>query len=320
MRRRILGLLLFASACARPERESPQPRALPKADVGAGIDVPITLVDARKGFVSKVTPQQGERGPVPAPPPGVLQQVRYASAVGQLAAYMTPDPGDGKRHPAIVWITGGDCNSIGDVWSAAPEENDQRAAVFRERGFVTMYPSLRGGNDGPGAKEGFLGEVDDVIAAGEYLRAQSFVDPDRIYLGGHSTGGTLVLLVAESTDRFRAVFSFGPVDDVRAYPPEFLPFDATDPRELDLRSPGQWLHSIRVPTFVFEGVLDGNTDALRALAGPSNPQLRAFLVPKADHFSVLAPVSRVIADKLVSDVEAEPRIEIAGAELARVVH
>ena len=28
-----------------------------------------------------------------------------------------------------------------------------------------------------------------------------------IYLGGHSTGGTLVLLVSECTDRFRAIFS-----------------------------------------------------------------------------------------------------------------
>ena len=23
-----------------------------------------------------------------------------------------PNPNDGKKHPAIVWITGGDCNSI----------------------------------------------------------------------------------------------------------------------------------------------------------------------------------------------------------------
>ena len=35
------------------------------------------------------------------------------------------------------------------------------------------------------------------------------------------TGGTLVRLVAATTDRFRAVFSFGPADDVSAYPEQF---------------------------------------------------------------------------------------------------
>jgi dipeptidyl aminopeptidase/acylaminoacyl peptidase len=59
--------------------------------------------------------------------------------------------------------------------------------------------------------------VDDVIVATEYLRAQPHVDPDRIYLGGHSTGGTLVQLVAASSDQYRAVFSFGPMDDVGGY-------------------------------------------------------------------------------------------------------
>ena len=80
-----------------------------------------------------------------------------------------------------------------------------------------MFPSLRGGNDNPGRKEGFLGEVDDVLAAADFLATVDYVDPRRLYLGGHSTGGTLVLLVAESSDRFRAVFSFGPVDDVSGY-------------------------------------------------------------------------------------------------------
>lgn len=55
-----------------------------------------------------------------------------------------------------------------------------------------MFPSLRGGNDNPGVKEGFLAEVDDVLAAADFLGKQNYVDPGRIYLGGHSTGGTLV--------------------------------------------------------------------------------------------------------------------------------
>src|SRR2546425_998049 len=95
------------------------------------------------------------------------------------------------------------------------------------RGFKTKLPPRQG------AKEGFLGEVDDVLAAADYLGKQEFVDAKRIYLGGHSTGGTLVLLVAECSERFRAVFSFGPADDVAGYGPEYLPFDTSNRREIE---------------------------------------------------------------------------------------
>ena len=73
---------------------------------------------------------------------------------------------------------------------------------FRQAGIMMMFPSLRGGNENSGPKEGFLGEVDDILAAADFLAKQEYVDPQRIYLGGHSTGGTLVLLTADCTDRF----------------------------------------------------------------------------------------------------------------------
>ncbi|HWH68599.1 MAG TPA: prolyl oligopeptidase family serine peptidase [Candidatus Sulfotelmatobacter sp.] len=158
---------------------------------------------------------------------------------------------DGRKHPAILWIFGGFGNSIGEIaWLPSPPENDQSASAFRRAGLIMMYPSLRGGNDNPGAVEGFYGEVHDIIAAADYLAKQDCVDPDRIYLGGHSTGGTLALLVAESTDRFRAVFSFGPVCNVAGYGAENLPFNLRDRQEVELRTPALWLHAIPRPTFV----------------------------------------------------------------------
>src|SRR5262249_50730652 len=148
---------------------------------------------------------------------------------------------------------------------------------FREAGIVTMYPSLRGGNDNPGAKEGFFGEVDDVLAAAEFLAGQKFVDPGRIYLGGHSTGGTLALLVAASSDRFRAVFALGPVADVTGYGPENLPFDLADARERELRAPVLWMRSISSPTSVFEGTESpGNLADLRELARASRGPVVQF--------------------------------------------
>ena len=168
-----------------------------------------TLAQARQGFSTHLIAQVHDSGPVDQPPAGVFELVHYTSAVGSLAAYLTPPPGPG-RHPAIIWITGGDDNSIGDVWSPSPADNDQSAAQYRDAGIMMMFPSLRGGNDNPGYEEGFMGEADDIVAAAEFLAEQPGVDPNRIYLGGHSTGGTMVLIESEYTDRFRAVFHSAP--------------------------------------------------------------------------------------------------------------
>jgi pimeloyl-ACP methyl ester carboxylesterase len=287
----------------RPARGAIAPKASP------------SLAEARRGFVTRPGGQQPPNEPVPKPPPGVFRLVRYPSPVGELSAYLTPDPGDGRKHPAIVWITGGDCNSISEVWQPAPRENDQTAAADRKRGVVMMFPSLRGGNDNPGRREGFLGEVDDVTAARDYLAAQPHVDPARVYLGGHSTGGTLEMLVAETTDRFRASFAFGPADDVRGYDGEFVYHRPGDPRETRLRSPVYWLNSVRSPLFVIEGT-DGNIEALRAMRKVcTNPRVRFVEVPGVDHFAVLAPANDAIAAKVVADDGPAVKITLTGQEL-----
>ena len=283
---------------------------------GAGV----SLAEARRGFETKLVRKEAANHPVDDPPPDSFRAVRYDAPAGKLFAYLSPDPGDGRKHPAIVWITGGDCNTIdGAIWAEPDPSNEQTASAYRKAGIIMMFPSLRGGSDNPGIKESFLGEVDDVLAAADYLVKQDYVDPARIYLGGHSTGGTLVLLVAESTDRFRAVFSFGPVDDVSGYPPVFLPFDTGDRREVELRSPRYWLPSIRCPTFVFEGTASpGNFDALRTMQRLSkNPLAHFFAVMGATHFTILGPTNQAIASKILRDDGAKMNIHFSEEELDR---
>jgi len=282
----------------------------------AGAQEPTTLRAARQGHVTQLTRRTAERSAVPKAPKGVLQIVSYPAPPGPLAAYLTPPPTDGARHPAIIWITGGDISTIGDFWSSAPAANDQSARAFREAGIVTMYPSLRGGNRNPGYHEGFYGELDDILAAADYLAALPYVDPSRIYLAGHSTGGTAVLLTAEYDARFRAVFAFGPVEDVADYGGEFAPIDLKNDLERKLRSPARWLSSIKSPVFVFEGDHEANTDSLRALERAStNPLIRFFVIKGADHFSTLAPTTRVIAKKILADTSERPNIAFSSADL-----
>jgi dienelactone hydrolase len=301
--------MLLLTGCSGQSSPSQARSANPPAPGGT------RLTEARKGFKTETIPQGTEKEPVAAPPAKLFGIVRYESPVGKLPAYLTPDPMDGKKHPAIIWITGGDCNSIGEVWKDAPSSNDQTASAFRKAGLVMMFPSLRGGNDNPGVKEGFYGEVDDLLAAADFLAQQTYVDSTRIYLGGHSTGGTMAMLAAECSDRFRAVFSFGPVETVASYGPEYMPFNWHDRRELELRAPLLWLDTIKSPVYVIEGD-QGNIESLQAMAGVSkNPLVHFLAVKGVDHFGTLAPITKRIAKKLLADDGPTTNLVITEAEV-----
>lgn len=285
---------------ASEPRTPPQPTNVndPWADPVQGA----TLVEARARFQTTIIGAPSEPGAPPEPPPPEFRLVKYDAPPGQLAAYVTAGQGDGK-HPALIWIVGGDTNSIGDVWSPSDRDNDQTARQYRDAGIVTMYPSQRGGNDNPGRREGFYGEVDDILAAARFLAKQPYVDPEQLYLGGHSTGGTLALLVAAAAPRglFRAVIAFGPIHDVTAYgdPNPFCPFDTRNPAEVDLRAPRRWINTVSTPTFVLEGE-QGNVNALQLLQlASSNPLVQFFAIPDADHFNVLAPLNQYLASRIV---------------------
>ena len=318
-----LALLVALFGCkhdAKPAAGPPTREAPTAAGSAAGTAATPTLASARRGFATHIVSAGAPAGRPDAPPRGVFELVRYASPAGALAAYVTPDPRDGARHPAIVWITGGDCNSIGDVWTEAPASNDQTAAAYRRAGVVMMVPSLRGGNDNPGRREGFYGEVDDVLAAADHLAALPYVDPARVYLGGHSTGATVAMLTAEMSGRFRAVLAFGPTDDPSGYGDQFTFYDPSRPRELALRSPGRWLDSVTSPLFVFEGVDEpSNIDSLRGMKAASHNRMIHFVeVPGADHFSILAPAGDVLAAKILRDTGPASAITLTDADVAAI--
>jgi acetyl esterase/lipase len=310
-----IALLFLAAGCGQDAGVKVPAKSGAAKVAGSSASKKRSLAEARRGFTTKLRAEQPAPEAIPAPPSEVFRLVRFPSAVGELGAYLTPDPGDGPKHPAMIWITGGDCNSIGEVWRPAPRENDQTAAAYRNAGVVLMFPSLRGGNDNPGKHEGFLGEVDDVVAAFKYLAAQPYVDPGRIYLGGHSTGGTLVMLVAEMSDLFRAVFAFGPAADVDGYGGRFVYHQPGNRQESIVRSPIYWLDSVRGPLFVIEGT-GGNIQSFRAMQAKStNPLVRFVAVNGRDHFSVLAPANEAIAAEILSDTGPTLAISLSEQKL-----
>lgn len=283
---------------------------------GSDIDASGGFAGAHDAFTTLLKREECDDDPIPEPPEGVFDLVYYPSKVGDLAAYVSSDPGDGEKHPLIIWVVGGWGNGIDDFPFAYPEwENDQTGSAFWQNGILTMYPSFRGGNGNPGYYEALFGEVDDIVSAYEYAASLPYVDPERIYLGGHSTGGTRALLASEYTDKFRAVFCFGAVDEIKYHNSSQFTFDTGNKDEHIMRSPIYWLDNIKSPTFLIEG-RDGNSENLERMERSyQSDSLHYFVVEDADHFSVLAPATEVVAEKILADTGEEVNIDITWGEL-----
>src|SRR5262249_39969012 len=104
----------------------------------------------------------------------------------------------------------------------------------------------------------------DVLAAAEVLRAQPNVDPARLYLAGHSVGGTLTMLAAMSMPLFRAAAAFSGNPDARAFFHRFpgdVRFDTADPREFDMRSAACFAQSFKCPMLLLHGNGEHGADA-----------------------------------------------------------
>ena len=112
----------------------------------------------------------------------------------------------GQRYPALIRIHGG------PTAQDAHSFNFERQ-IFAANGYAVVNVNYRG-SSGRGAKFseaifanwGVL-EVDDVLAAADYVVAQGIADADRLGIGGWSYGGVLTDYVIASDTRFKAAIS-----------------------------------------------------------------------------------------------------------------
>jgi dipeptidyl aminopeptidase/acylaminoacyl peptidase len=206
----------------------------------------------RSQFRTKLT----RKGPSPQPwsaakPPAGVSEIEYVSGELRLKAWVNRPADEDRKRPAVLFLHGGFAFGAPDDWDVSQP--------YRDAGFLVLTPLLRGENGQQGAYSFYYDEVDDVLAAAEYLRKQPYVDADRLYLAGPSAGGTLVLLAAMASKHFRAAASFSAMPDQVLFckhakgAPRDVPTDITDLKELQVRSPLAYAASLKCPTRIFYG-------------------------------------------------------------------
>jgi formylglycine-generating enzyme required for sulfatase activity/acetyl esterase/lipase len=186
-----------------------------------------------------------DRVPPALKPPAGVAEVLYAAEPLRLKGWVNRPADASRKLPAVLFLHGG--------WAFEASDWEQ-SRPYRDAGFVVLTPMLRGENGQPGHFTYFYDEVDDVLATAEYLSKQPYVDPERLFVAGHSVGGTMALLAALARPRFRAAASFSGA----AFWPGFaesktLPFDSSDPREIQLRSPIVYAGSFKCPVRLYYG-------------------------------------------------------------------
>lgn len=249
-----------------------------------------TLTEARRARQVQLTQKMSAPQGYPKQAPPGAEVVYYESAGRKLMAWLGQPKGKGP-HPGMLFIHGG---------FALNDEDFESIEPFLDAGYVVLLPSWRGENGNPGYFEFCYGELDDANAALEYLIKLPDVDAKRVFAFGHSsTGGTLALLLAETTDKLKAVVASSPLPDMRSIveasneaPIQNVtqPFDWRDPVEMDLRSPARHVNELRCPAYIYVGeredqpfIVQANT--MEKEAKKLGKQVTAEYFPGADHYT-----------------------------------
>ena len=251
--------------------------------------------EARKTFSTRLVIE----GPAPqdytteAVPEGVSEE-EFVSGSIQLRGWLQR-PKTMGRHPmpAVLFLHGG---------FAFSREDWEMTSPFLDAGFVVFAPVLRGENGLPGSFTLFYDEVDDVLAATRYLASLKDVDQQKIFVTGHSVGGTLSLLAAMASDKFRAAASMSGSPDqeevLKGDWEDIVPFDKSDSKEYSMRSPLVFAKSFKCPVRMFVGSLESEfldrTKQTASIAKGAGLDVEAVVL-EGDHFtSVPEAISRSI--------------------------
>ncbi len=206
------------------------------------------------------------------PTPEFIEYPTVGGATAYALYYAPANPEvalqDGEKPPVLVYVHGGPT-------SAAPRDFVARRAhrFWTSRGIAVVDVDYRGSSRYGRAYRNLLrgqwcvADVEDAVAAVDFLVARGDVDGDRALIRGGSAGGTTVLLAIASSNRFAAGANYFGVTDMVALLSDDHKFESRYaiqligpyPERADLyteRSPINHVDRLSSPLIVFQGVDD----------------------------------------------------------------
>jgi acetyl esterase/lipase len=224
----------------------------------------IWTVDLDKDEATRFGPENEKRGP---------EIVRFLSADGTMVSALLYRPDEPGPLPVVVDIHGG------PEIQAMPTPDPLHDKLLA-RGIAVLVPNIRG-SSGYGLRYQRLiyrdwggGDIADLRAAAEFLRAQPWADPDRLAVFGASYGGFAALCCLTMLPEYwRAGVSecgvSDQVEEIRAMQPSWRRRavdwigDVNDPedlRRLIQASPITHVDRVRAPILLLHGTNDTNVD------------------------------------------------------------
>lgn len=172
-----------------------------------------------------------------------------------------------ERPPLVIFSHGGPTSACYPVL-------DNRIQFWTQRGFAVADLNYRGsvgfGRDYRQRLQGNWGvtDVEDVLAAIDYLTGRRMIDPERVFIRGQSAGGfTTLNSLVRASHRFRAAASLYGVSDLlqlrrvtHKFEADYIDWLVGDPDERReyyvQRSPLAQAQAITTPTIFFQGLKD----------------------------------------------------------------
>ncbi len=127
----------------------------------------------------------------------VAERVFYPSSGGLTVSGLLFRPPEGRGPWPTVIVNHAGFGTAGDF--------SEVALMIRDRGYLVFNPDFRGSGMSQGSHEGAKGEVDDVIAAVDYLQREGLVEGERVGMYGQSHGAAVSVLAAARDPRIKAV-------------------------------------------------------------------------------------------------------------------
>lgn len=217
--------------------------------------------------------------------------------VGTIWLYLPPGELTEASLPCVLIGAGGSNLLAG---KALDDDDMAEHIPYVQAGFAVVAFSIDGDpryTDQPYRKfrDSFGGMVNARNALEFALAKAPEVDPERIFIAGHSSAGTLALLYAEHEPRLKGCVAYMPVYDVVSAlgnSPALRTVDPDAPQFLSRSSPRSFADRLRCPVFLFGSEKDGNVPVATVRRAASDLRSRGKEVtidvaPSGDHYRAM---------------------------------